>query len=735
MAELSGFFDAEELVDGTYDREYVAEQFANYFKQFVSNGVFVNPTNQLKVQSNSGMTVRVLAGWAWINGYWYQNNADLILTIPANASAETVKHGIFVRYDSSERTISIVIGNGRTTVNRTAPYYELKLAEITVAPGTSAISTADITDTRGLSSVCGFVKGVVDVIDTDDLFEQFTAIFEDWFNHMKDQLDTDAAGHLQLEIDDESKVRMLYNCKNILPFDIENMYDSNTEGTWDKTTNTYTRDGVSYAIQDDGTVIINREGTSSANSSFYYYRKPEGHSVPAGVYRFCGLPATGSSSTFRLRYCLYYADGTNTGWKYITNEAGADITVGENCIGLSLGIVVYSTGSPSNQLWELMICLKSDYDIDSSYMPYAKTNLELTRDKISWNELKKMGSVNLAPSIYGDTVSHGVTYTKNANGTVDTSGTATGGSAIYYFVQFDDNYYLPAGTYRLTGCPSGGASNTYYLRVSRGNGALAEDYGEGVVFTISEDTNIAIVTRVTSGNSLNDTIKPMIAPIDYNGDYVPFAQTNKQLTDRAAAIEQDASFQNIDTHMLTHKYHLTLVHSDSYRVSAQIISPQGNLFFSHSGSVWVIPEAVVLNRDPSVSTPVWTYSINGETLEIDCSKQIDGILLIGGATGKAHNVTITLGTSKNPQANTIEAVSLQGDIGFNLEDTKTLSTSGSLVFTFQDSRITADSEITPYSSIYGFVPSSIETSAGQCVVTFPAYSSAVSLKCRIWVRN
>lgn len=212
MAETSGFFDAEELVDGTYDREYVAEQWANYFKLFVGNGVFASPTNQLKVKANSGMIVKVLPGWGWINGYWYHNDADLAVTIPANVTVVTRVDGIFLRFDSSERRISVVVGAGRTTPNRAAPYYELKLAEVTVAVGATAISDVNIEDTRADTSVCGFVTGLIDVIDSTDLFAQYQSIFNNfmtengsefntWFNHMKDQLDSDAAGHLQAEID------------------------------------------------------------------------------------------------------------------------------------------------------------------------------------------------------------------------------------------------------------------------------------------------------------------------------------------------------------------------------------------------------------------------------------------------------------------------------------------------------------------------------------------------------
>ena len=220
MAESYGFFDAEELLDGTYDREYAASEWANYFKLFIGNGVFATPTNQLKVRAVSGMTIKVLEGWAFLNGFWYHNDGDLEIAVPPNLTANTQNHGIFVQFDSSERTIAIILGEDRTQVDRTAPIWELKIGEVAVPAGATAVTDANITDTRANNSVCGFVTGLIDVITTADLFAQYQAIFDewiagveaeeaekseefdDWFEHMKDQLSTDAAGHLQAEIDD-----------------------------------------------------------------------------------------------------------------------------------------------------------------------------------------------------------------------------------------------------------------------------------------------------------------------------------------------------------------------------------------------------------------------------------------------------------------------------------------------------------------------------------------------------
>ena len=206
MAETSGFYDAEELVNGDYDREYVSEQFAQYFALFIGNGVYASPTNQLKVVAGEGMNIIVKEGWAFIKGRWYHNDSDLVIPVPPNTTAATINSGVFVQHSQSDRDIHSILATGRTTPDREAPYWELKIAELQIPTGTTAITDAMITDTRTDESVCGFVKNLLQgVIPTADLFAQYNAIFMDFYNHIKDQLSEDAAGHLQVEIDKNTK--------------------------------------------------------------------------------------------------------------------------------------------------------------------------------------------------------------------------------------------------------------------------------------------------------------------------------------------------------------------------------------------------------------------------------------------------------------------------------------------------------------------------------------------------
>ena len=208
MALTSAFFDAE-LVGGEYDRVYSAERFAEYFASFIANGVFPNPATNLQVVANapSDMTVRVKSGLGWINGYYCNNDEDYLLTIsPANGTLPRID-AVVLRWSRSNRSISLEVKTGVATsspsappLERSADNYELMLASIRVVAGTTSIAQASITDKRPDSTVCGWVKGVVDQIDTTGLFAQYNDAFQTWFANLQSQLSGDVAANLQSQI-------------------------------------------------------------------------------------------------------------------------------------------------------------------------------------------------------------------------------------------------------------------------------------------------------------------------------------------------------------------------------------------------------------------------------------------------------------------------------------------------------------------------------------------------------
>ena len=118
MAERSGFFDAH-LVNGEYDRVYLAESFAKYFASFIGNGIFGGKSNELMVQQKptADMSVRVLSGQAWINGYWYENDDELSLAVDVADGVLNRIDLIVLRWNNSERVIRLDVVKGTPASN------------------------------------------------------------------------------------------------------------------------------------------------------------------------------------------------------------------------------------------------------------------------------------------------------------------------------------------------------------------------------------------------------------------------------------------------------------------------------------------------------------------------------------------------------------------------------------------------------------------------------------------
>ena len=178
--ELSFPFDSVLDENGQDDRLYYSGDFATYFANFISNGVYPNPSTALKIESVNGLVVKAKAGSGFINGYGYVLSEDLEITLNTANASYTRKDIVVLRLDLVNRYIRIYVKEGVPssspqvpTITRNDDTYELKLAEITIKPATQAITQADILDTRLDSSVCGIVSAVVKTVDTTELFNQY----------------------------------------------------------------------------------------------------------------------------------------------------------------------------------------------------------------------------------------------------------------------------------------------------------------------------------------------------------------------------------------------------------------------------------------------------------------------------------------------------------------------------------------------------------------------------------
>ena len=85
---------------------------------------------------------------------------------------------------------------------RSGGIYDLVIAHVYVSAAAISISQANITDTRADNDLCGWVVQAVDSVDFSQFIAQMNTQFSEWFDAMKGQLTTDAAGNLQTEIDE-----------------------------------------------------------------------------------------------------------------------------------------------------------------------------------------------------------------------------------------------------------------------------------------------------------------------------------------------------------------------------------------------------------------------------------------------------------------------------------------------------------------------------------------------------
>lgn len=209
MAERSGFFP---YVSGDSNSEYDTAWLAKYIASFIGNGVY---NGDLAVSADgSTMSVTLPAGRAWINGYHYRNDGALALPVANADGVLNRKDTIVLRLDINARSITAQVLQGTPassaiapTIVRTAEQYDLKLCEVSIPAGTTAITQALITDMRLDNSVCGIVTGVISQVDTTTFYNQIAADlaefksqnetgFTAWFDGIKDILDSSTAGNL-----------------------------------------------------------------------------------------------------------------------------------------------------------------------------------------------------------------------------------------------------------------------------------------------------------------------------------------------------------------------------------------------------------------------------------------------------------------------------------------------------------------------------------------------------------
>ena len=167
---------------------YSAEDVATYLCTRTS-GVYSKETN-FAVSTTGTRQITVAPGLAWINyddfkGVSVCSREENVLTVPEADNTLNRVDRVVLQFDTSENITAIKLKTGTPAVAAQPPdilqnhnQYELGLCTISVPAGSTAVTAADITDTRADETVCGVMRDGVTGIPTGTLVQQFRAVID-----------------------------------------------------------------------------------------------------------------------------------------------------------------------------------------------------------------------------------------------------------------------------------------------------------------------------------------------------------------------------------------------------------------------------------------------------------------------------------------------------------------------------------------------------------------------------
>ena len=149
--------------------------------------------------------------------------------------------------------------------------------------------------------------------------------------------------------------------------------------------------------------------------------------------------------------------------------------------------------------------------------------------------------VNLLKPTMETVTVNGVTCTNNGDGTFTFDGTASADATFF----IKKNVVVKKGT-KLVGCPSGGSSSKYFMRLEGFKSPYnnyASDYGSGSVASADTSSeNVVLFVRIISGQTVSDlTFKPMLTTdlsATYD-DFVPYTGDKGRINEEVAELKND----------------------------------------------------------------------------------------------------------------------------------------------------------------------------------------------------
>ena len=153
------------------------------------------------VSISGELSLTVSAGQAWVRPSRFKGRSIIMeqpttLTLTAADPVRTRIDRVVLRYDAAARQTRLQVLEGTPdsasptapAITRTALVYDLCLAEITRPAGSTAITAANLTDTRADEDVCGVMRDGATGIPTAQLIAQWQAAQADLETQLRAQL-------------------------------------------------------------------------------------------------------------------------------------------------------------------------------------------------------------------------------------------------------------------------------------------------------------------------------------------------------------------------------------------------------------------------------------------------------------------------------------------------------------------------------------------------------------------
>lgn len=188
------------------------------------------------------------------------------------------------------------------------------------------------------------------------------------------------------KVNDEVETRAMLGAHNLYRFDLAATKAANTRGAWND--NVYTVSGATFTVNDDDTITVNTNGTTTEE---LYFKVGTASLENGKQYKIVGCPSGGSNNSYLMAYKKdnsTYAIDTGNGASF--TYASTD--------NKSIEIYIRSGQNLVDAVFKPMICVSTDKATE--YQPYAMTNRELTENVLSTIPTKfiKISSAEISDS-------------------------------------------------------------------------------------------------------------------------------------------------------------------------------------------------------------------------------------------------------------------------------------------------------------------------------------------------